>query len=577
MRRRSRRRFAHPALFLLVWIALAAPSAVEATRGDATTVHTVRAGDTLYSIARQHRTDVGTLRSLNGLDGNRILVGQKLRVREALSAVPARSAPITTATIAVHVVERGETLTSISRHTGVKVSDLRDLNGLENDRIYVGQVLKLRQASRQTHIVERGDALWEIARAYGVTVEQLRTWNGLRNDRIHPGQELRVHVDREPPTAIHVVRRGDSLGEIARLHQMSLSELRKLNDLKGSVIHPGQRLVVRPLLGDDDDGLGLLAPHDIDWAALVPESSRIRRFEAANGPYFHQQPRASAQRSQTHIEEPRVGPWATYQQARALWTEFERRVRATGRLSRSLEGWTIVLDPGHGGVDPGTIVRSETGNGESVYVVEDEYVYDVALRMYVLLSLHGAKVDLTLLAPNHLLRGNDPPIATFVHERNEVFNSAKINRANAASSWPSGNRVSLARRKEVARDHLAGAKTGRRMFVSLHADNSPRSKDAMTVFYSSTARGVDHASRRFAEALLPALGADATTRGRGLAVLNGNPADIAVLIEVRNLAYANQAWMLRHDKQRQRDAEKIVKGILDWTEGQDRPGPIATR
>jgi hypothetical protein len=36
-----------------------------------------------------------------------------------------------------------------------------------------------------------------------------------------------------------------------------------------------------------------------------------------------------------------------------------------------------------------------------------------------------------------------------------------------------------------------------------------------------------------------------------------------VLIEVRNLAYIDHAWALRFEALRQRDAEKIVKGVLD--------------
>src|SRR5688572_27603409 len=41
-----------------------------------------------------------------------------------------------------------------------------------------------------------------------------------------------------------------------------------------------------------------------------------------------------------------------------------------------LQGWAIVLDPGHGGVDPGS---STMHNDQRV--VEDEYVYDVSLRV----------------------------------------------------------------------------------------------------------------------------------------------------------------------------------------------------
>ncbi len=55
----------------------------------------------------------------------------------------------------------------------------------------------------------------------------------------------------------------------------------------------------------------------------------------------------------------------------------------------------MVLDPGHGGIDPGAIVEAKDDAGASYFIVEDEYVYDLALRVYVLLRRHGATVTLT--------------------------------------------------------------------------------------------------------------------------------------------------------------------------------------
>ena len=107
-----------------------------------------------------------------------------------------------------------------------------------------------------------------------------------------------------------------------------------------------------------------------------------------------------------------------------------------GRLSSRLEGWHIVLDPGHGGLDPGALVSTRDGNGNRLYVVEDEYVFDIALRVYVLARLHGAHVTMTLLSPNHLIRQSKPPTQTFVNEKNEVYNLAAYNQTNKLSAWP---------------------------------------------------------------------------------------------------------------------------------------------
>lgn len=520
-------------------------------------VAVVRRGDTLSRIARRYDVPLDLLRQINDLPGDRIYPGQKLKLR------PSHEDEV------VHVVLRGETLSEIAQDHRMGLSRLRELNGLRGDRIYVGQKLRLREVSREVHVVEPGDALWEIARAYGLSVRELRDLNGLRDDRIYPGQELRVgEAARTAPPAHYTVRRGDTLGEIAQLHQMSLSELRSMNGLRSSTIHPGQRLEVRPILGGSEEGLGLLSPTEIPWNELHSQVTATSAYLLENGPYFYSRPRADVQKSNYYFERPGEGPRAAYARALRLWESFEKQVQELGRLSHRLDGWSVVIDPGHGGVDPGTIVRSIDGNGEPTYVVEDEYVHDIALRAYVLLTLHGADVKLTLLSPNHLIRGNVPATATFVHEQNEVFHSASINASNRASCWPKGGSTGLSRRRAIAEEHFRRAHPGRRVFLSLHADNSPDGPDAKTVFYHRRGGQVDRASQRFANALLPALGAKSRIRGRNLGVLRGNEADVAVLLEVRNLSYKYEAWALRFEQLRQRDAEKIVKGLLDWAERQ---------
>jgi hypothetical protein len=46
-------------------------------------------------------------------------------------------------------------------------------------------------------------------------------------------------------------------------------------------------------------------------------------------------------------------------------------------------------------------------------------------------------------------------------------------------------------------------------------------------------------------------------------VLRSNPARYKLLVELRNLAYEDHIWAIRYDQLRQRDAEKVVKALLD--------------
>jgi LysM repeat protein len=99
----------------------------------------------------------------------------------------------------VHTVGRGDSLWSISRLYGVSEAQLRRANGIDGSRILVGQRLQVPGVSQDAasvvqHRVNRGDSLWSIARRHGVSVEDIRRQNGI-GTRIYAGQILEIPVD----------------------------------------------------------------------------------------------------------------------------------------------------------------------------------------------------------------------------------------------------------------------------------------------------------------------------------------------------------------------------------------------
>ena len=121
-----------------------------AAANDDATVHVVKGGDTLGTIARQHGTTIATLKRLNNLKSDIVRVGQRLVVPERGSALPeagatkpAAPAAITNANGAlVHIVKSGESLDSIRKRYGISVGALATANNIADpSKIRPGQEL----------------------------------------------------------------------------------------------------------------------------------------------------------------------------------------------------------------------------------------------------------------------------------------------------------------------------------------------------------------------------------------------------------------------------------------------------
>ena len=107
--------------------------------------------------------------------------------------------------------------------------------------------------SGQGYVVRRGDTLSEIAAMTGVSVAQLRAANGLRGNLINAGQTLRVPTTGSLANAgagagvnevTHRVNRGDTLWRIANRYGTSVEKLRQSNSQAGDFLQVGQLLKI---------------------------------------------------------------------------------------------------------------------------------------------------------------------------------------------------------------------------------------------------------------------------------------------------------------------------------------------
>ncbi len=173
--------------------------------------HKVRRGQTLGGIAQHYGTRIATLKNLNGLRSSHIIrIGQRLRVPingKSGKPAPPRAKPVQVAKLrssqVTYTVRLGETLGGIAQRHNTTIASLKRLNGIKNAQfVQVGKKLRISanyhtKAQRQTkymkHKVRRGQTLGSIARRYGTTVSILKRLNSVINvKRLQIGQILRI-------------------------------------------------------------------------------------------------------------------------------------------------------------------------------------------------------------------------------------------------------------------------------------------------------------------------------------------------------------------------------------------------
>ncbi len=184
-------------------------------------VHKVRSGESVASIAKKYKTQPIVIRDMNNLGSDALVVGSEIRVPTAVVNLPAKvmlaAARVdgrnnrTDRRPAVHVVRSGDSLWQIAKTHRMDVATLARLNGMgPGDTLKAGQKLTLNTRSTSgtksvssgsdrpvSYLVRSGDTLSRIAQVFGVTVSDLINWNGISKQApLRPGQKLTVNVTR---------------------------------------------------------------------------------------------------------------------------------------------------------------------------------------------------------------------------------------------------------------------------------------------------------------------------------------------------------------------------------------------
>jgi LysM repeat protein len=94
------------------------------------------------------------------------------------------------------------------------------------------------------HIIQKGDTLYSLSRTYGLSIDEICKANKIKNaSELKAGQRLIIPEIAE--TVKYTVQKGDTFYSIARINGITVSELLKLNDLsENAALKAGQTLKI---------------------------------------------------------------------------------------------------------------------------------------------------------------------------------------------------------------------------------------------------------------------------------------------------------------------------------------------
>lgn len=190
-------------------------SIISPTSADSPTTHTVAWGETLYSIARNYGVTPQSLAAANGITLNSwVYAGTRLLIPSGDAPITMGTTPS-----GYYTVRAGDTLFSIASRFGTTVDVISSANNLPaNGVLYVGWTLKIpgapqaNQPTNQplsrtkqtsiTHIVQPGEYLALIALHYGTTAQAIAYANNLAADwMIYATQRLSIPISTAPSSA----------------------------------------------------------------------------------------------------------------------------------------------------------------------------------------------------------------------------------------------------------------------------------------------------------------------------------------------------------------------------------------
>lgn len=237
-----------------------APAPVPAAR-----THRVQKGETLSSIASSYGTSWKALADYNNLSNPNVLkVGQEISIPDSLSAVaPVKrsSVPVSSRPVPASIkqgtsytIQKGDTLGSIAKRSGLTVTEIKLANGLKSDRIIAGKKLSIPKKGEVRAPAVAKPIPAKAANPVPAVTESAPLPAPAPMAEAAPVAPVVPVVPETAAPAVpagnapvyeHVLYPGETLDDVARQYGSSQQEIMKLNSIPDAAsVKPGTKLLV---------------------------------------------------------------------------------------------------------------------------------------------------------------------------------------------------------------------------------------------------------------------------------------------------------------------------------------------
>ena len=186
----------------------------------------------------------------------------------------------------IYTVKKGDSLWKIANKYNTTVEKLKSANNLKTNTLSVGQKLVIPSISvspevSDTYIVQKGDSLWSIANKFNMTVSELKKLNNLTNNLLSIGQVLKIKDSSNNGEKTYTVQKGDSLWVIANKYGITTEELKSYNNLISNLLSIGQILKI-PQGKTSTENIYTVKKGDSLWTIANRYNTTVEKIKVLN-------------------------------------------------------------------------------------------------------------------------------------------------------------------------------------------------------------------------------------------------------------------------------------------------------